>query len=168
LVSVTVEALSAAGAIFSEKMALTLVSRRTPVAPSAGVVLSTVGAVASTVQVWLAGLLSVLPAASVTRTSKVYSPSVRLAYSLGEEQALNEPGVSPCLVSLHSKVELSSEEEKAKLAEDVLTPDGAESMLVFGAQVSTVQVWLAGVGSVLPETSVARTWKVCCPSRRKG
>jgi hypothetical protein len=37
---------------------------------------------------------------------------------------------------------------------------------VAGAAVSTVQLPLAGVGSVLPEESVARTWKVCAPSAR--
>jgi hypothetical protein len=34
------------------------------------------------------------------------------------------------------------------------------SMLVCGAVVSTVQLWLAGVWSVLPASSTARTWNV--------
>ena len=35
-----------------------------------------------------------------------------------------------------------------------------------GATVSIVQLRLAGVGSVLPARSVARTWKLCPPSAR--
>ena len=61
----------------------------------------------------------------------------------------------------HSKVEPPSEELNAKVG--VVFPDGLEgleSMVVFGAVRSTVQVWLAGVASVLPAVSVARTWKV--------
>ena len=55
--------------------------------------------------------------------------------------------------------------EKAKLAEaDPLRVDGPESIEVFGAVVSTVQVELAGVASMLPAWSIARTSKVCEPS----
>ena len=39
-------------------------------------------------------------------------------------------------------------------------------IVVFGAAVSIVQVKLAGVASVLPAASVARTWKVWEPSPR--
>jgi hypothetical protein len=35
-----------------------------------------------------------------------------------------------------------------------------------GATVSTVHMWLAGVGSRVPKLSTARTWKVCKPSAR--
>src|SRR5207244_6189025 len=45
---------------------------------------------------------------------------------------------------------------------------GAESMVVFGAVRSTDHVSLAGVGSVLAATSVARTWKVWLPSPSAG
>ena len=41
---------------------------------------------------------------------------------------------------------------------------GPESIVVSGAVVSIVQVWLAGLWSVLPAASVARTEKVCSPS----
>lgn len=34
-------------------------------------------------------------------------------------------------------------------------------LVIVGATASTVQVWLAEVGSVLPAPSVPRTWKVC-------
>jgi hypothetical protein len=39
-------------------------------------------------------------------------------------------------------------------------------MVVSGAVVSTVQVLVAGVSSVLPAPSMARTRKVCSPSAR--
>jgi hypothetical protein len=61
----------------------------------------------------------------------------------------------------------SSVAEKLKSAELVLTvPEGPESMVVSGAVVSTVQVKSAGVGSVLPASSVAFTEKVWEPSLR--
>ena len=40
----------------------------------------------STVQAWVAGLWSTLPAASVARTFSVCSPGVRPVYSAGEVQ----------------------------------------------------------------------------------
>ena len=43
---------------------------------------------------------------------------------------------------------------------------GPELIVVWGALVSIVQVKVAGVGSVLPAGSVARTWKVWEPSVR--
>src|SRR5205085_1302177 len=39
-------------------------------------------------------------------------------------------------------------------------------MAIVGRVVSTVHVYEAGVGSVLLEASVARTWNVCEPSAR--
>ena len=56
---------------------------------------------------------------------------------------------------------------KLKLALVLLVADGgAAVMLVSGATVSTVQEKLAGVGSVLPAASVARTWKVWLPEAK--
>ena len=43
---------------------------------------------------------------------------------------------------------------------------GRDVMVVSGAVVSIVQVKLAGVASVLPARSVARTSKVCEPAAR--
>ena len=43
---------------------------------------------------------------------------------------------------------------------------GLESMVVFGATVSTVHVYCAGEASVFPAASVARTLKVWLPSER--
>jgi hypothetical protein len=41
---------------------------------------------------------------------------------------------------------------------------GPEAMVVSGAAVSTVQLYDAGVWSVFPAPSVARTEKVCGPA----
>jgi hypothetical protein len=54
--------------------------------------------------------------------------------------------------------------EKVKVAEALLvSADGPESIEVFGAVVSIVQVELAGVASTFPAWSIARTSKVCEP-----
>ena len=70
--------------------------------------------------------------------------------------------------SLHSNVALGSSEENSNVASVwLVVPDGPESIVVSGAVVSIVQVWLAGLWSVLPAASVARTEKVCSPSRER-
>jgi hypothetical protein len=43
---------------------------------------------------------------------------------------------------------------------------GAEVIVVSGAVRSIVHVWLAGVASVFPAGSVARTWNVWLPAAR--
>ena len=95
------------------------------------------GAVRSTVQVWLAGVASVLPAASVARTWKVWLPAV----SAGEivSGLVHDVQLPPSM--RHSKVEPPSEELKPKSG--VVSLDGSaglESIVVFGAVRSTVQV----------------------------
>ena len=45
-------------------------------------------------------------------------------------------------------------------------PAAGKATAELGAVVSTVHVKLAGVASVLPASSVARTWKVWLPSER--
>jgi hypothetical protein len=68
---------------------------------------------------------------------------------------------------LHWKVEPPSVEENVKAAFAELDGfDGFESMVVFGATVSTDHVYWAGVASVFPAWSVARTLKVWLPSER--
>ena len=53
---------------------------------------------------------------------------------------------------------------KAKEAEFwVIVPEGPDVIAVSGATVSTVKVRVAGVWSVLPAASLARTRKVCAP-----
>src|SRR5260370_785454 len=114
-----------------------------------------VGARGSIVQVELAGVASVLPAASVARTSKVWLPSLSAGESVsGLEQAVQLP-----LSIRHSKAEPLSDELKVKVGVVLLEGlEGLESMVVLGAVRSIVQVEPAGVASVLPAWSVARTW----------
>src|SRR5215204_3746488 len=107
LARVKVEVVRVSGFMDSEKVASALVAVATPVAPSAGATATTIGAAASIVQVLLAGVGSVLPAASVAYTWKVCSPSAKLEYCVGEVHALKAAALS----SLHAKEESASEEE---------------------------------------------------------
>ncbi|HEY8793039.1 MAG TPA: hypothetical protein VIL96_09165, partial [Gaiellaceae bacterium] len=71
--------------------------------------------------------------------------------------------------SRHSKVDPPSVELKVNVG--VAFPDGLaglESIVVSGGVRSIVQVELAGVESVLPAWSVARTWKVWLPAASAG
>ena len=73
--------------------------------------------------------------------------------------------LNPPPSSAHSKVDPDSVAVKAKLAAaEELGLLGDAVMVVFGAVVSTVHVYEAGVASTFPAGSVARTWKVCEPS----
>jgi hypothetical protein len=112
---------------------------------------------------------SVLRAASVALTEKVWVPLAKPVYFLGEEQALKVP-----LSREHSKVLPASEEEKVNEALFCfMVSEGPESMVVSGEVVScggggtfTVKVLEAGVASTLPTPSVALTSKVCSPLER--
>ena len=65
----------------------------------------------------------------------------------------------------HSKLDPGSEEEKANEGEaSLVAPEGPESIVVSGLAVSTVKLGDAGVASVFPTASVARTSNVCEPS----
>ena len=78
------------------------------------------------VHVCVAGLASVLPAASVARTLKLCEPALSPLYALGLVHDANEPESS-----LHSKVEPASLEEKANDAPvEVVDPLGPESIVV--------------------------------------
>ena len=67
----------------------------------------------------------------------------------------------------HSNVEPPSLELKPKSASVELAGSlGCDVIVVFGGPVSSDHVKLAGVGSVLPAGSVARTSKACDPSAR--
>src|SRR5207302_1357798 len=102
---------------------------------------------------------------SVARTSKVWLPSLSAGESVsGLVQAVQEPASI-----LHSKLEPVSLELKEKLGVVLLEGSlGCAVIEVLGAAVSIVQVWLAGVASVLPAWSVARTSKVWLPSLSAG
>ena len=69
---------------------------------------------------------------------------------------------------LHWKVEPLKVDVKPKVALVLFTdPLGPDVIVVSGATAAfTVQDWLAGVGSVLPAGSTARTLKVCVPFTR--
>jgi hypothetical protein len=118
------------------------------------------GAVRSIVQVWDAGVPSVLPAWSVARTSNVWLPSPSALVVSGLVQLFQPPpstrhsNVDPGSLALNANVGVVS----------LVGFVGPLSIVVFGAVRSIVQVKLAGDASVLPETSVARTSKVCVPS----
>ena len=114
------------------------------------------GAVRSTVQAWVAGVGSRLPAASSARTSKVCGASVRPTYDFGLEQSAKAPPSSR-----HSKPGPASEAVNEKLAPVELDAAGGEDVIVvFAGVVSTVKMNEAGVASTLPATSVARTSNV--------
>jgi hypothetical protein len=120
------------------------------------------GAVTSIANDRDAGVGSMVPASSTARTSNVWAPSERPGYPLGE---VHEPQLPES--SRHSKVEPSSFEEKLNAGLALATvPVGPESIWVCGATVSTVNERAAGVVSVLPAASDARTSKVWGPSER--
>ena len=76
-------------------------------------------------------------------------------------------GVKPLPSNRHSKVLPTSDELNVKLAlVSAVGSVGFVRMKVSGPVVSTTQVKLAGVASILPAASIARTWKVCEPSAR--
>lgn len=120
------------------------------------------GGVVSTIQERVAGVVSTLPAVSMALTPNVCEPSLRLEYAHGDVQAeYRAPS------RLHWNVEPASLELKLKLAEvELVTAGGADVIVVSGGAVSTVQAWLAGVASVFPAGSVARTWSEWLPSTR--
>ena len=122
-------------------------------------VIDVFGATVSTVQERVAGVASTLPAASFARTEKVWEPFARLEYAFGDVHAAHAPASS-----LHSNddpasVALNPNEAEAELTE----PVGPLVIEVPGADVSTVQVRVAGVASTLPRVSLARTENVCDP-----
>ena len=104
------------------------------------------GAVVSTTHVRVAGVGSVLPAASMARIASVCAPSASAVSNVGDTHAAQAPASS-----LHSNVDAACEEENAKLDDaEAVVPGGPESIVVCGGAVSIVNVLVAGVASVLP------------------
>ncbi len=100
------------------------------------------------------------PAGSMARTWTVCSPSVSPANVRGLAQATNAP---PSIA--HSNVLPASSDAKEKTPASVAEgSDGVETNDVSGASVSTVHACVAGVASVLPAGSIARTSSVWGPS----
>ena len=115
----------------------------------------------ATVQLTLAGVGSVLPAASRARTWTVWAPAGRFEYVLGETHGPKAPPSSR-----HSMVEPGSDEAAMTVAALFTSVPAGPLADVSGAVVSTIHVRVAGLASVLPSASFARTWNVCCPCAR--
>ena len=76
-------------------------------------------------------------------------------------------GSNPALVTKHSNVEPGSVEVNVNVGVlSLVNPVGPPVIVVSGTTESTVNVRLAGVGSMLPAVSMARSSKVCSPSVR--
>ena len=134
-----------------------------PVGPAVMVVSGGVVSEVSTVNARLAGVASVLPAASVARTSKVCAPRLNAPVVNGDVH-----GANAAASTRHSNVEPASVAVNEKLGVvSLVTPLGPAVIVVSGAVVSTVNDRLAGVGSMLPAGSIARTSKVCAPSAQR-
>ena len=117
------------------------------------------GGVVSTVHVKIAGVESVLPAASVAFTSNVCWPSARPEYGSGLEQ-----GEKPPPSSSHSKVEPASVAEKPNEAPVAFVGSlGSVPIDVSGAVASTTHVYVTAE-PVFPAVSVPLTLNVCAPS----
>ena len=125
------------------------------------------GCEAFTIQVRLAGVASVLPAASVARTSNVCDPLARFEYAFGDAQAAHAPAsrrhsnVEPVSVDVNVKFARRRRDRAGRPARDVVSGG-----VVSGGGTFTVHVRVAGVASVFPAASVARTSNVCEPLAR--
>jgi hypothetical protein len=106
---------------------------------------------ATTVHSCAAGTGSSVPASLLARTLSVCAPRARPSTRWLDS---HEPHVPPS--SEHSNVASGSVDEKRNSA-TVLRVDaaGPESIVVSGA--TTLQLWLAGVESVIPDVLVATT-----------
>ena len=129
-------------------------------APDGPPVIVVSGAIVSTVHVRVAGVASVLPG----RVGRAHAEGV---CALGQPRVADRarPERRPVEAALERRP--ASVEENVNVAEVLATvPDGPAVIVVSGATVSTVHVRVAGVASVFPAASVARTRKVCEPWAR--
>src|SRR5213080_3254380 len=98
-----------------------------------GAVIATVGGPRSIDHVWLAGVASLFPAASVARTSKVWLPSASAAVVCGLVQGLQLPPSTR-----HANVEPVSVELNANVGVELFDGfAGPESTAVSGGVLST-------------------------------
>jgi hypothetical protein len=117
----------------------------------------------ATLNVRSAGVGSTLPARSIARTRKMWEPSESAGDVLGELQ--KEKAAES---KRHWKLEPGSLEAKVKVGvRSLVGPAGPAVIVVSGTAVSTVKEREAGVGSVLPTASMARTSKLWGPSARE-
>jgi hypothetical protein len=153
----------------AESSALNDSDASAPTTTAAGTaVIDVCGATVSTVNDRVAGDESVFPAASVARTATVCAPSVSAAVVHGLVQLVD--GLES---TRQRNVDDVSLEVKANVGVlSFVGPFGPEMILVSGRVVSgggavavfTVTGRVAGVGSVLPAASVARTATAWSPS----
>src|SRR4051812_46028093 len=118
-----------------------------------------------TVNVRVAGVGSVLPAASVAATEKVCRPAATPA---AKRRSHDIRGIAS---ATQANVDSVSDEAQVNAGASVLivAPSaGPEVIVVSGATVSTLNVREAGVGSVSGTELVATTWKACPPSASGG
>ena len=106
-----------------------------------------------------------LPAASVARTSNVCEPSASAAVVNGDVQ-----DAKAAASTRHSNVEPASVEVNVNVGVlSLVEPRGPAVIVVSGAVVSTREACsVAGVASMLPAASVARTSNVCAPWASAG
>src|SRR5262249_23238521 len=115
---------------------------------------------ALTVHVYVSGVASVLPAASVARTWKVWLPLARPVYDTPLVHDVNA-----ALSSLHSNVARHSLAWNVNAAVVLVEVDGGYvSIVVSGAVRSITHVRVAGDVSAFPAASVAYTLNVCEPA----
>jgi hypothetical protein len=119
------------------------------------------GALVSTVIDRLAGAPSTWPSPSTARTRNVCAPDESVEVVNGDGQFVNAP-----VSTEHWNVDGVSLDVNANVGvESFVGPLGPEVIVVSGAVVSAVNARVAGVGSVFPAGSVARTENVYGPSR---
>src|SRR6201999_2677108 len=112
------------------------------------------------VQLWVAGEPSTLPAASIARTRNECAPTARPLSARGDVQA-----AYAALSSEHSNVEPTSVAVNANDAVVAFVlAGGVVPIVVFGAAVSIVHVYVSGEPSGLPNGAIARTRNVCVPA----
>src|SRR3954468_15557986 len=128
----------------------------------------------STVHVRLAGVASVLPAASVARTSTVCLPPSSSPSFQPAAHGAHATVSTLSLVSLsrrHSNVELGSDEVELNVgvrSVDLPPSSGPTAIAVSGASASTVKARAAGVESSLPSVDFARTFSGGAPETSFG
>src|SRR5450432_331722 len=120
--------------------------------PAGARVITVSGGVPSTVHVTDAGVGSTLPAMSMARALNVCKPSASPVYDSSGRQLVH---AAPS--RLHWYVTLSFEKNE-KVAVDPVRAGGFTKNAVSGGVASTVHVRVAGVPSVFPAVSTARTW----------
>ena len=122
------------------------------------------GAVRSTVHVYAAD--PALPAASVARTVTVCAPSARPVYRVAVSVSHAVHAAASRRQSIAAGVSLVVNAKSAVVW--FVAAAGVVVSVTAGATVSTTKSYAAGLGSVFPTRSTARTSSACPPSARPG